>query len=114
MPEMAPNVTLVTRVRVTRDTQGTVMDGTRATVTYDTARSRGRAARCGHRCDRIPTEGPGRGTREVGQVADKKISPKAAEGSTAKTTSDDKAATRVTKKRVLRRASHKRSLKRAL
>jgi hypothetical protein len=50
----------------------------------------------------------------VGQVADKKISPKAAEGSTAKTSSDDKAATRVTKKRVLRRASHKRALKRAL
>jgi hypothetical protein len=50
------------------------------------------------------------GIREVSQVADKKITPKAAEGTTSKTSSD-KAATRVTKKRSLRRASHKRSLK---
>jgi hypothetical protein len=47
----------------------------------------------------------------VSQVADKKITPKAAEGDAKKTASTDKAATRVTKKRSLRRASQKRALK---
>jgi hypothetical protein len=53
---------------------------------------------------------PGSGIQEVSRVADKKITPKAAEGE-KKAASTDKAATRVTKKRSLRRASHKRSLK---
>jgi len=53
---------------------------------------------------------PGDGIQEVSQVAEKKINPKAAEGE-KKAASTDKAATRVTKKRSLRRASHKRALK---
>ncbi len=59
----------------------------------------------------VGSSGSPGGIQEVSQVADKKITPKAAEGDSKKTASTDKAATRVTKKRSLRRATHKRALK---
>lgn len=50
------------------------------------------------------------GIQEVSQVAEKKITPKAAEGD-KKESSTDKAATRVTKRKSLSRRTRRKSLR---
>jgi hypothetical protein len=49
-----------------------------------------------------------RGIREVSRVADKKITPKAAEAKSTKEADSDKAATRVTKHRSMSRRAKSR------